>query len=228
MEHLLLLHGAIGSKDQWQPLIPLLEDRFVLHPINFPGHGNKALPEADFSIPLFVKSVLHYLDEQQIEKSSIVGYSMGGYVAISLAKQFPERINKIITLGTKFHWNEMEAAKEIAKLQPDIIQAKIPAFAEQLSNRHPSAGWKTVLAQTAHLINDLGNKQYLSNTQWSGFSTPTLLMLGDKDKMVTLEETVALQKQLPNAQLAVLPDTAHPIEQVNLSLLVFVIKHFLR
>jgi len=228
MEHLLLLHGAIGSKDQWQPIIPLLEDRFVLHPINFPGHGNTTLPEADFSIPLFVTSVLHYLNEQQIEKASVFGYSMGGYVAISLAKQFPERINRIITLGTKINWNETEAAKEIAKLQPDIIQAKIPAFAEQLSNRHQAAGWKTVLAQTANLIKDLGNNQYLSNTEWSGFSTPTILMLGDKDKMVTLEETVALQKQLPNAQLAVLPDTPHPIEQVNLSLLVFMIKHFLR
>jgi hypothetical protein len=53
-----------------------------------------------------------------------------------------------------------------------------------------------------------------------------MLLLGDRDKMVLLEETVAVYKSLPNAQMAVLPCTAHPIEQVDIALLDFFVRRF--
>jgi hypothetical protein len=52
-------------------------------------------------------------------------------------------------------------------------------------------------------------------------------MLGDRDKMVTLEETVTVYKNLLNAQLCILPNTPHPLEQVNVDLLAYVIYTFL-
>ena len=54
-----------------------------------------------------------------------------------------------------------------------------------------------------------------------------LLLLGDRDKMVTLDETVAVFRQLPVAQLGVLPETYHPIETVDIQQLAYLIKKFL-
>jgi hypothetical protein len=54
-----------------------------------------------------------------------------------------------------------------------------------------------------------------------------MILLGDRDKMVTLEETASVYKALPSAQMCILPATQHPIEQVNNDLLTFILKAFL-
>ena len=63
---------------------------------------------------------------------------------------------------------------------------------------------------------------------YAAINIPVLLLLGDRDKMITLEETIAVFNQLPNAQMAMLPGTPHPIEQVDISLLSFLIEKFLK
>lgn len=55
---------------------------------------------------------------------------------------------------------------------------------------------------------------------------PILILLGDGDKMVTLDETVNVYKLLPNAQFGVLPNTPHPIEQVNVKMLLMFFRSF--
>ena len=67
MQHLLLLHGAIGSKDQLQPLANVLQENFIIHTIDFSGHGGSAIPEAPFSIDLFATQALEYLDQNNVE-----------------------------------------------------------------------------------------------------------------------------------------------------------------
>jgi esterase len=63
--------------------------------------------------------------------------------------------------------------------------------------------------------------------EYASIQTPSLIMLGDKDKMVSREETIAVYEQLPNAQLAILPATPHPIEQVDKDLLAYHIRRFI-
>ena len=227
MQHLLLLHGAIGSKDQLQPLANVLQENFIIHTIDFSGHGGSAIPEAPFSIDLFATQALEYLDQNNVAEVNIFGYSMGGYVALYLAKHHPNKLKKIITLGTKFYWDETIAAKEIKMLDPEIIQQKIPAFATQLKERHAPADWKGVLKKTRDLLEGLGNNSPLKSRHYLDILIPCLLLLGDRDKMITLEETIAIHKQLPNAQLGILPATPHPIEQMDIGLLAFFIKRFL-
>jgi pimeloyl-ACP methyl ester carboxylesterase len=227
MKQLILLHGAIGAKDQMQPLAALLGQSANVHNLGFPGHGNEPMATQPLSVPMLVAFVSHYIHKHQLENVTIVGYSMGGYVAMCLAQQFPHTIHKIITLGTKFYWDKAVVAKEIQQLQPNIIEQKVPAFAAQLNQRHTATDWKQLLQQTAGLITNLGNDNLLALDRLGDYRTPTLLLLGDRDKMITLEETVAIYKQLPFAQMAVLPNTPHPIEQVNLPLLSFIIQQFL-
>ena len=161
MEHLLLLHGAIGAKDQLQPLGELLADKYSIHTIDFVGHGGSAIPGEPFSIPLFATQVLNYLQENNIAKVNVFGYSMGGYVGMYLAKNNPEKISKCITLATKFYWDEIVSTKEVKKLDPAIIHQKIPAVAEQLKQRHAPRDWEMILKKTAEFLEGLGKNNAL-------------------------------------------------------------------
>lgn len=227
MKDILLLHGAIGSKKQLDPLTEILADQFKVHSINLPGHGGEAFPSNEFSMGVFADAVLKYLDEKSIEKISFFGYSMGGYLALLFAKKYPQRVEKIITLATKFYWDEGIAAKEINMLQPDVIEEKLPAFAAELSKRHAPLNWKEQLMHTQELLKGLAANNELKTEDYAGIATPCLIMLGDRDKMVTLDETTAVFKSLPNASLAVLPNSSHPIEKVDVDLLKFYIQKFL-
>ena len=62
---------------------------------------------------------------------------------------------------------------------------------------------------------------------YTDIKTPSLLLLGDRDKMISTDETFAVYKQLPNAQLGILPATAHPIEKANIATLSFFIEQFI-
>jgi pimeloyl-ACP methyl ester carboxylesterase len=226
MKHLLLLHGAIGSAEQLQPLKESLQGHYEIHLLNFPGHGGEPMPRA-FSIPFFAEQVKEYCASNQLNSLSIFGYSMGGYVSLCLARKHPELVEKIITLATKFHWDEATAAKEIKMLQPEVIEQKVPQFAAALQKRHSPGDWKQVMEMTCQMLKELGDHNALQLADYTSIHTPTLVMLGDRDKMVSLEETVAVYKQLPQAQLAVLPGTPHPLEQVQPGLLRDMITRFL-
>lgn len=230
MQHLLLLHGAIGAHTQLLPLAESLQPDFIIHNLNFSGHGGEAVPDEPFSIASFAQQVLQYLDRHVPAGTAVhlFGYSMGGYVGMYINRHYPGRITKTITLATKFHWDAAIAAREVQMLHPDTITRKVPAFAEQLAQRHLPEDWKVVLEKTATMMLEMGRNNPLQTEDYTTINTPCLLLLGDRDKMVTLEETVAVYKQLPKAQLGVLPAAAHPIEQVNLPQLVFQINAFLK
>ena len=223
--NLLLLHGAIGAKDQLEPLKAQLQDKFEVESISFSGHGGKAMPEA-FSIPRFAEDVLEYLEENSLKQVSIFGYSMGGYVGLYLAKHYPEKIDKVFTLATKFLWTEEIAQKEIRHLNPEKIIEKVPAFGKQLENRHQPEDWKEVLRQTADMMIGLGKEPALSGEDFEAIQHPVTIALGDRDRMVTFQETLEVYQQLPQARFLVMPETAHPIEKVPVGRLVREISEF--
>ena len=227
MQDILLLHGAIGAIEQLYQLEQKLTDSFTVHTLNFSGHGSSAFAVEEFSIKLFASEVIAFLNKNKIDSISIFGYSMGGYVAMYLAKNHPQRIKKIITLATNFTWDENIAAQEIKMLNADKIEEKLPDFAAALQNRHAPNNWKTVLGKTAAMLTAMGKDNPLKAADYPGIQHPVLLMLGDRDKMVALDETVEVYKNLPKAQLAILPNTAHPIEMLNADRLTSEIKTFL-
>jgi len=226
MNHILLLHGAIGAIDQVQPLQSILEKELTVHTLNFNGHGGTAFAN-EFSIGQFATEVADYIRQLGLAPVHIFGYSMGGYVAMYLAAKEPGLVKSISTLATKFYWDEAIAAKEIKMLDAEKIEEKLPAFARQLEHRHAPNNWKDLLGKTRDMLVAMGNDNPLKEEVYSTIKTPVLLMLGDRDKMVPLEETVNVYTSLPNAQMAVLPATPHPLEQVDTGQLAFQINRFI-
>lgn len=228
MQDLLLLHGAIGAKDQLQPLAHALQNKFNVHSFNFSGHGGRPFPSDTFSIPLFSNQILEYLVEHKIPQAYVFGYSMGGYAAMYLAKHYPGKISKLATLATKYHWDESIAAKEVKMLDAATIQEKVPAFAAQLQQRHAPNDWKELLNRTKDLLLSLGKQNALQASDYAGITIPALILVGDRDKMVTMEETINVYKQLPTGKLGILPGTPHPLEQVDINLLKHILIDFFK
>ncbi|MES2593550.1 MAG: alpha/beta fold hydrolase [Bacteroidota bacterium] len=225
MQKLLILHGAIGSSKQFEPLLPLLKNRFDVFTLDYSGHAGKPIPEGKFSIPLFAEDILNWMNHNTIKTIDILGYSMSGYVALYLAKHHPDRVGKIFTISTKFDWNPQGAAKEAGMLNAEKIEEKVPTFAKALAERH-GQHWKTVLSKTAEMMIDFGNQPALTTADFAEIQHPVLVSVGDRDNMVSLEETVFIYRQLKNAQLLVLPQTQHPFEKMELERIVFEVNRF--
>ncbi|MBL4649040.1 MAG: alpha/beta fold hydrolase [Aureispira sp.] len=221
MKHqkLLVLHGALGSRAQLEPLKKALEDSFEVHTLNFRGHGGRDFGAENFSIDCFTEDVLNYLQEQNLDKVAILGYSMGGYVALNLAKKHPNRVGKIFTLATKFAWSIENASKEVKMLNPDLMEEKVPAFAAVLKERHAPLNWKLHLKKTAEMMLELGEGAGLSSEDFSAITNEVLITVGSKDRMVSQEESEGVANLLPNGKFELLEGFKHPIEQVDLAFL---------
>lgn len=222
---LLLLHGALGAANMFEKLKEALKSDFDVYTLNFSGHGGKKFSEEDFSVSLFKNELKLFIQENNLVPVNIFGYSMGGYVALALAKNNPELISSIFTLGTKLNWNKETAAKEMQMLDAGKMEIKIPAFAKQLEQRHQPNDWKKTVLQTSILIENLGIA-HLSDDDFITIETKVRLSLGDKDNMVILEETQKTNSLMKNSSVKILPDTFHPLEKLNIQMMSSELKEF--
>lgn len=222
--HVLLVHGALGSGEQLEPLRQILARNHDVGIVEIEGHGSTPAAGDVYSMDRFRDDI-----GARVQDGSVIfGYSMGGYAALLLAAVEP-RAAGVVTLGTKLAWSPEVAAKEAGRLDPDVIRAKVPKFAEQLESRHRGAGgWETVLRKTAALMTGLGARPLVDDALLARVRQPVRLMVGDRDGLVSIEETAVAAKKLSGGQIAVLPGTPHPIEQVRPELIASMILDFAR
>jgi pimeloyl-ACP methyl ester carboxylesterase len=217
---LYLLHGALGSATQLEPLAEAMRATGDVRVLELGGHGRTSLGQRPFSIEGFADQVIGRLDADGVASADFFGYSMGGYVALTVAVEHPGRVRHIATLGTKFEWLREIAAREASRLDPWVIREKVPQFGEQLKARHAeSGGWEANLKNTAALVRALGEAPTLSPEVLGRIETQVCITVGDRDPTVSVEESARASRTLIAGSLAVLPNTAHPLEQVDVKLL---------
>jgi esterase/lipase len=227
MKTLLLLHGAIGAKEQLQLLAEALQGSYEVHTLNFSGHGGEPFLN-DFSIEQFAEEVLQYISTHQLKNVHVFGYSMGGYVALFLANKHQHTFEKIVTLATKFIWSPQLAQQEVKMLDSKIIEERIPAFAKRLEERHAPNCWKLLMEKTSTMMLGLGENPLLTAKDFQNIHTPVKLAIGNADKMVSIEETSEVANWLPNSRFLILQDVPHPIEKVPVARLAEVISAFMK
>lgn len=224
MTTLFIAHGALGSAAQIQPIAEALRavDDVDVVLVEFPGHGATALPAGqDFGMELFATELKRVVLQHGQERPLLLGYSMGGYVGLSVEAQSPGTFGGILTFGTKFSWSVASAAKEAARLDPVVISTKVPRFADALAVRHQHAGgWKAVLVRTADMMHASGRKPYLTPERFTSIAIPVSVVVGSRDDVVTVHESERTAARMLNATCEVLPDIGHPIERVPLATLV--------
>lgn len=140
---------------------------------------------------------------------------MAGYTALLLASKNVCKIDRIITLGTKLNWSEEIASNELKMLDVKIIEDKLPDFAKELQIRHHPKDLRLLLHRTGEMMMKLAVNQYLIGETFLQIRVVTKLVIGDKDKVFSLNKNVDVYRKLNVASFTVLSSTPQPFEKVN-------------
>lgn len=96
-EPLIIMHGVFGSSDNWQTLGKVFAEDFKVYLVDLRNHGNSPHND-DFSYDLMVSDVIELMDDESMNQAHILGHSMGGKVAMHLATEHPDRVDKLIVV----------------------------------------------------------------------------------------------------------------------------------
>jgi pimeloyl-ACP methyl ester carboxylesterase len=116
---LILLHGGLGSGEMFGPVIPVLAERHQVIAVDLQGHGRTADIDRPIDIRLMADDIAALIDHLGLEKPDVVGYSLGGGVALHTAAKYPEKVGRLVVAS--------------AYLRPDAIDPEIRAQQGQVS-----------------------------------------------------------------------------------------------
>src|SRR5699024_8653544 len=107
---LVLLHGFTGSKQTWKNFTEAWQDRFTLVIVDLPGHGDT--PPFSHSMHDLVEQLHDFFKQLNLTKFHLLGYSMGGRIALSYANVYPEQIQSLILESASPGLKDEEERKE--------------------------------------------------------------------------------------------------------------------
>lgn len=232
---IVLIHGTGSSLHTFNDWVSRLKVNYSVIRMDIPGHGlTGPFPNRDYSIEAYVKFIKHFLDKKGIEKCIIGGNSLGGHIAWQFTATHPDQVKKLILIDAAGYPNE-------SKSTPLAFQiAKIPLIKSMFTFITPKAiarkSVENVYADKSKVTTDLamryfeltlrsGNRQAFvdrlsvennpaSYHLISNISQPTLILWGDQDLLIPIENAKLFQKDIPNNTLFILKNTGHvPMEE---------------
>ena len=97
---LFLLHGFLENRTMWEPFIAHLSTRNHVFVVDLPGHGQSPVLEGSNTMDRMAQQVFKIVQEHHLNEVSLVGHSMGGYVALAFAKLYTQYVNGICLLNS--------------------------------------------------------------------------------------------------------------------------------
>jgi pimeloyl-ACP methyl ester carboxylesterase len=204
---LVLLHGGLQTIELGfgDALAEFAKNHRVIA-IELQGHGRTPDTERPYALDDLAGDVVALLDHLGVERADVFGFSLGGLVAVQLGVRHPDRVGRLVLasahvrpdgyhegistgtrtdlLPTEQDFADMAAAYRAVAPDPDHFGA----FAAKVSALPPTVNW--------------------SDDELRAITAPALVLIGDTD-FVRVEHAVLMRDLIPNAQLAVLPDTTH-------------------
>lgn len=208
---LILLHGATGSgASHFATLRPHVARSFRVHAPDARGHGGTRWDPADgFTAAGLVDDLAAYADALDLTTFHLLGYSMGAMTALEFAVRWPGRLRTlvIVSLGA-----EREPRLSVGRrlMDPERIDRDDPAWAHELAARHdPVQGpgaWRRLLTAVAA---DMSAQPLLTPAELRAIDTPSLVVVGDRDPFVPVDQAAGLARQVRDGRLLVLPGVGH-------------------
>ena len=220
-ETLVFVHGYPDSWFSFSRLLPLLDPaRYRAYAIDQRGFGDSERPADGYAIDDFAADVTSFLDAVGADRATLVGHSMGTFIARRVAETRPERVARLVLIDSAVTpvnevMLEVRAAvraledpvpPEFAReFQASTVHVPVPeaffegAVAESL--KPPARVWKSVLD---------GLLTFDDAAELGRIAAPTLLLWGERDAVFPLrEEQERLADAIPGARLTVYPETGH-------------------
>lgn len=199
---ILLLHGFMGSSDDFKNAMALLADQFYCIAVDLPGHGKTKVLGGDecYTMPNTAQALIYLLDKLKIKKCFLVGYSMGGRLALYLTLHFPERFEKVVlesaSPGLKTTQEQLSRIEYDSKLARELEESDFYAFLVAWYNQaifknlkqHPN--FENLIKsrvgnnplELAKSLRYMGTGSQLSLWQKIEYNEiPLLLLVGEKD-----------------------------------------------
>ena len=215
----ILLHGYGDSWFSFSPILPLLDNRYRVYVLDQRGHGDSDRPPGNYALKQFAEDVLAFMDAVNVHRATVVGHSMGSFVAQHVAAIAPGRVNKLVLVGsaTKIRNDVVsELHREISTLTDPVPEKFVHDFQTSVafqplpqdflkgiikeSRKLPARVWQEVMTQMLSPEADV---------QLTKIKAPTLIIWGDKENIFPRSEQDALVAVLKNSLLKVYPDTGH-------------------
>ena len=220
---LVLLHGLGSSADDWFLQLPAFAPHFLCLAVDLRGHGLSDKPNGRYSVGLFASDVAELLRELNLTSAHILGLSLGGMVAQQLAVAYPQRVRSLVLLNTLpglwppprqfvrvaahrlpslLHTTDMSqvAAHVADELFPDPALCILKAQAEaRLAANDPSAYRRAILALA----------RFWPGSALQRITCPTLIIIGEADRVVPGIYQSRLRRALPHAQYVSIPGSGH-------------------
>lgn len=213
-EPLVLLHGNSGSIKDYYQQIPVLSKQYKVIAIDTRGQGkSKDTSKRDFTYKLFADDVKALADELKLDKINIAGWSDGGNTGLEFALKYPDRLNKLVTIG--------------ANAFPEGVEEKlIERFTNQMKQLNDMAPEETFGER--RLLKIMLTQPNISKDDLKKIKSPVLVIAGDKD-VIKPDHTEFISKQIPNAEMKIYKDTTHMVpyekpDQLNADILNFLSK----
>lgn len=192
-EPLLMIHGNGGSFACFENQVAAFSKNFKVILVDCRGRGNSSYQKGvELTFDLQVEDISLFLDKINIKKTNILGWSDGGIIGLLLAIKHPEKVDKLVTSGANIFPEGVIDFEDMAKTAIDL---------ESKNSNHEN--------DLAIDLNNLDMKYpNLNFTELNVIKSKTLIMAGDHD-MIKGEHTLKIYESIPNAQLAILPNSFH-------------------
>ena len=219
-----LLHGYLESLLVWEEFIPLLYKKVRVVTLDLPGHGISVVQGDTHTMEFLADTVAAGVRALGITRCTVVGHSMGGYVALALCERHPELLDGLVLLSSTPYADSPEKA-ENRRREIDLVQA---GRKELLSRVAPAAGFaEENRARMADEIEDLTEQVFVTedegivallngmiarkdrNEMLRTTKVPVLFILGRKDNYIPVEIAEKMVAEHPEARVAWLENSGH-------------------
>lgn len=200
---LLLLHGYTLSSKSWLPYVKDFDKEYEVYLIDLTGHGQSEIFKEDLSIKSVAEdlnSLVHYL---KLDRIQAIGFSFGGDVLYQLALLNPPLIKSMITIGAVGTWT----IHDFPEYQKAFTFENRANFPWLLKDHGTDEKIKALMEQFINYTVELTAEELQS------IQPEVLIMIGDDDEGMDLEEVVRVKKNLPSSDLWILPNVAHGAHQ---------------
>ncbi len=222
---LVLLHAFPLDRQMWKPQLRDLATGYHVIAPDFPGFGESGTPTCAFTVDLAADIVADFLDSIGITGEVVLGgCSMGGYVALAFARRQPQRLKALLLIDTKADPDDEKAKENRVKTEQLAREKGSAAVIETMLPRMLGDAISPEHALVVETVRQLGSRQTSTaivtalqlllerpdaNPALPRISVPTLVIVGEQDKITPLSDAQNMVDKIPHAQLAVIPGGGH-------------------
>ncbi len=221
-EPLILLHGGLGATEMFGEILPVLSKTRRVIAVDLQAHGRTADIDRPLSFAAMADDVAGLIKHLGIEKTDVMGYSLGGGVVLRTAIQHPSIVRKLVIVSTTFQrdgwYPEIVAAMGQVGAGAAEQMKQTPMYQLYARVAPNPADWPVLLAKVGELV----RKDFDWSKELAAIKAPTLLVFGDADAVrpahiVQFFELLGGGQRdggwdgsgISNARLAILPGLTH-------------------